>query len=499
MKDSDIPTRFVIPWANSAGAPYIRPIPVASQIGVTPGAASLTDGFPPVTMQPEGSGGVPPFGQDWNGILQQITQWNQWQQAGAPIGYDPTFSSSIGGYPKDAVLLAAIGSGNYWSSTVDDNTSDPDAGGAGWIVFGGISMLGISGAATTYTQAQNNLQLVRTNSASPMQDTLPGTSPGVLAAGTIIRITNGEATALLSVSVGIGAALFSPRSKTVLGPGQSLVILSDGTNYHVVSIPDRVIIKANATYLFVSLSGNDSNDGLTAATPLALMTTAFNLALREWDLASYEVTCQVAAGSYNEATDCHGTLVGLGGGFRFLGNVSNPALVNNSINNANAFCFGAGGGAQITVEGFTLQNSSGPILFTDGQGAFLRQGSNIFGVGSVQMSAADGARMILIGSYSITQSANAHFVANAGGVIEQGAASIVITTVGTPNFANAFAIGGQLGLIFLNQASLNFAGSGATGKRFDATTNAVVSTSGGGPNFFPGSVAGTTSTGGQYA
>ena len=35
-------------------------IPVPSQIGITPGAASFTDGFPPLTATPIGSGGIPP-------------------------------------------------------------------------------------------------------------------------------------------------------------------------------------------------------------------------------------------------------------------------------------------------------------------------------------------------------------------------------------------------------------------------------------------------------
>jgi hypothetical protein len=38
----------------------------------------------------------------------------------------------------------------------------------------------------------------------------------------------------------------------------------------------------------------------------------------------------------------------------------------------------------------------------------------------------------------------------------------------------------------------------ATGKRYDVTENGVISTAGGGANYFPGNAAGTTATGGQY-
>lgn len=134
MKIADIPTKFNIPFANSAGAGYITTIPEASQIPITPGRASLTTGFPPLTFLPVGSGGVPPFGADMNGLMKQVTQWSRWQAAAGPVPYDGTFSTAIGGYPKGALVGATSFSG-FWISTVDDNTSNPEAGGANWLPF----------------------------------------------------------------------------------------------------------------------------------------------------------------------------------------------------------------------------------------------------------------------------------------------------------------------------------------------------------------------------
>lgn len=135
MKAASIPAKFPIVWANTAVSPYIRTIPEASQIGITNGAASLTDGFPPLCFQPEAAGGTAFWGADNNGILQQITSWNQWQQAGGPIKYDATFSAAVGGYPAGAILSSASIVGQFWISTVDNNTSDPDTGGANWLTF----------------------------------------------------------------------------------------------------------------------------------------------------------------------------------------------------------------------------------------------------------------------------------------------------------------------------------------------------------------------------
>src|ERR1700728_925368 len=131
MQASTIPVKFDIPWGYSAGTAYIRAIPTASQASITPGAASLTDGFPPLNAEPVAAGGIPPFMQDFNGIFNQVTSWLRWFQGGGPVNYDATFSASIGGYPKGAVISSAT-LGLFWISTVDNNTSDPDTGGAGW-------------------------------------------------------------------------------------------------------------------------------------------------------------------------------------------------------------------------------------------------------------------------------------------------------------------------------------------------------------------------------
>lgn len=135
MKYTDIPTKFVIPFADSAGAGYTREVPTDSQIGIHDGWASLETGFPPLNFLPIGAGGVPPFGQDMNGLMNQATAWNRWQGAGSPLKYDAGFQTDIGGYPKGAMLAQAANNGQFWISNVDDNTSNPDTGGANWINF----------------------------------------------------------------------------------------------------------------------------------------------------------------------------------------------------------------------------------------------------------------------------------------------------------------------------------------------------------------------------
>ena len=134
MQAANSPPKFPKVWGQNAGGPFIRPIPVDSQIGINPGFASLNDGFPPLTMTPIAAGGVPPFGQDMNGILNQITEVLQWQQAGGYWQFDANFAAAIGGYPLGAVLSSKVVLGRQWMSTVDNNMTDPDsASAANWM------------------------------------------------------------------------------------------------------------------------------------------------------------------------------------------------------------------------------------------------------------------------------------------------------------------------------------------------------------------------------
>lgn len=129
MQLSQIPARIFAAFANAGNK---RTIPVASQIGITAGAASYTDGFPPLTFTPLNAGGVPPAGQDFNGILNAITAVQQWQAGGGLFTYDATWSTANGGYPKGALLLKADGSG-YWRNLVDNNAVNPDTVGTNWV------------------------------------------------------------------------------------------------------------------------------------------------------------------------------------------------------------------------------------------------------------------------------------------------------------------------------------------------------------------------------
>ena len=131
MNESSAPSKMPLPFASSGSK---NTIPESSQIGTTPGAASLVDGFPPLTMTPLAAGGVPPSGLDMNGILYEISALTRWFSAGGNFQFDAAFAadSNIGGYPQGAIVQKTNGTG-FWRNTVDGNSTNPDTGGAGWV------------------------------------------------------------------------------------------------------------------------------------------------------------------------------------------------------------------------------------------------------------------------------------------------------------------------------------------------------------------------------
>lgn len=129
------PQIVVKPFGATAVNPdnITLPIPVAPP--VTPGQASFDLGFPPVTMLDPALGGVPPFGQDFNGVFYTITSYLAWLQGGGEFSYNAAFVAANTGYAIGAVLKSASTAGRYWYNTTANNANDPDVTPAGWIAY----------------------------------------------------------------------------------------------------------------------------------------------------------------------------------------------------------------------------------------------------------------------------------------------------------------------------------------------------------------------------
>ena len=163
MQLSDIPDSFKRIWASGASGTYKRAIPELAS-GLPTGQASLELGFPAACFTDIGAGGVPPDGRDFNGIYEAITAWCQWLSAGVPAQYNSAFSTAIGGYPK-YTILASTTTGVLWQSTAENNTTDPDSGGAAnWIsvIPAGLTVAG----GADYVAGTDNAKFLSSKAAA---------------------------------------------------------------------------------------------------------------------------------------------------------------------------------------------------------------------------------------------------------------------------------------------------------------------------------------------
>ena len=109
------------------------------QPGQDPEDATWSDGFPNVTMQPVESGGLPPKGMDFNGILNALSATIVHMQKGNLFYFDKAYCDAFGGYQKGAVLLADDGT-KVFISVADKNTNNPNQNPQYWEVIAGIGL-----------------------------------------------------------------------------------------------------------------------------------------------------------------------------------------------------------------------------------------------------------------------------------------------------------------------------------------------------------------------
>ncbi len=223
MQLTNTPAKLVLPFAN-AGAK--NTIPTASQIGITAGAASLVDGFPPLTRTPIASGGVPPSGLDMNGILFELSAILRWANAGGGYAFDGTFAadSNVGGYPKGARIMRSDGLG-YWFNTVENNTTDPEntgagvAAAAGWVpdYTNGVTTVAMASANVTLTPVQYGKPVIVITGT--LTANLNLIFPNLANEWTVINNTTGAFTITCKTAAGTGLVV-----------NTAALIVGDGTN-----------------------------------------------------------------------------------------------------------------------------------------------------------------------------------------------------------------------------------------------------------------------------
>lgn len=226
MQASDIPYKFAQIWAAAAAAGYVTdPIPET----ITGAAASQELGFPPITAEPIGSGGVPPDIADFNGMFSYLSGWANWFQAGAPVRYDATFQSDIGGYPEGAIVESASTPGRFWISTTDNNAGNPDTGSTNWRPWPWFHTAATGTASLSRITSFTNYQVsVGATVTLPPASTAEGALFAFYAAGAC-TIGSGGAGGTFSGGPMTGA------TSVALATNDWLMVVSSGANWRVLS------------------------------------------------------------------------------------------------------------------------------------------------------------------------------------------------------------------------------------------------------------------------
>lgn len=280
------------------------------------------------------------------------------------------------------------------------------------------------------------------------------------------------------------------------------VNLAAGTKQVYITMPAAQVawvrerLTAARTY-YVRTDGADTNTGLSDTAGGAFLTIqkAMDVVYGTLDIGGMAVTIQVAAGTYTDGVLQSSPQVG-SGTITLLGDATTPANVVISTTSANcvevqsnAVLYLGGFKFQTTTSGSAVRAFRDGILHLNGKvdfGTLAASGSHIF--------SASGGKVVVSADYNVTGAAAVHLDAAEQGNISVGGRTVTFT--GSLAYSTAFARCAKLS--YLAAQGMTFSGGTITGTRYTVTENAVVRVDGGGASYFPGSVAGSTATGGLY-
>lgn len=249
----------------------------------------------------------------------------------------------------------------------------------------------------------------------------------------------------------------------------------------------REVLTAARTY-YVRSDGSNNNTGLTNSASGAFLTLAKAISVvAALDLSTFAVTIQIGlAGSYAGFSVTAPFVGSSGSSVTVLGNTASASsyVITSTVTVQNQ--------ATIIINGVDFSPTSGDALAVQ-RGSFVTLGVNTFGTATArQILATDSSTVTIAGILTMDGGAAQWILATGNSTISSNGFAHVFS--GTPAYSTTVAA--QTGSII---SVVNGAPSGsATGTRYSAVTNAVIFTNGGGANHFPGNVAGSTATGGQY-
>ena len=316
---------------------------------------------------------------------------------------------------------------------------------------------------------------------------------GVITANSICQGISASIRALGHARANYVNGLDAGTSYYVQDATPTYVLVFDPTNLDDLNaLSSRAKLTANRTY-YVRTDGSDSNSGLlnTAGGAFLTIQKAIDVA-SQLDMGGFDVTIQIANGTWTQAL----TLKSHAGEGKIILLGDEGTLTNVTISTTSASCITATEiSGRYAIRGLRLQTttSGSGIIATGNRVDIEFQNCNFGAIVDHGISASNGAAIKATGHYTISGGGATHWNILIGATLAVQGRTITIT--GTPAFSTAFCAAARGAICTVNGNT--FSGS-ATGVRYDAITNAVIFTSGGGATYLPGGTSGTTATGGQY-
>lgn len=269
MQSTDLPAKFLVAFARDDASKV--EVPVTSP---DPTRFSQTLGSPPLTGVPIEAGGSPPQLPDFNGAMNQLSRGVLWTLAGGRFPYDNAWAANaeVGGYPRGAVLPAALGAGSIgmgeWYNNVQDNVANPDTAGTGWVPgyhYGATALTSQTGGTVTLTPAQAAKTVITL--AGALTSNLVLVVPAWVYRWTFYNATSGGFT--VTVRTASSAAVTIPQD------GQPYDVRGNGTTVSRVEVivPNASTTVAGITRLAtVGETASASSDAI-AVTPAGMAQT----------------------------------------------------------------------------------------------------------------------------------------------------------------------------------------------------------------------------------
>lgn len=269
----------------------------------------------------------------------------------------------------------------------------------------------------------------------------------------------------------------------------------------------REVLTADRTY-YVRPDGNDANSGLANTSTGAFLTISYatNIVVKTLDCAGYNVTVQLASGTYNEAVVLETLGVSIPaispdtftGGFQIIGSSANPANVTISTSTFTN-CFSVIG-IDVGLNGMTLSaNGECEINAMEHAGVV---GQNLIFSGSpsyAHINSVDHANVQLISNITINSGSalGSCFVSakQARFIVFGLVTDTTVTVNSTPAFGDSFIGVHNLGYFEI----FSIIAGTATGQQYFVSNNSVLNTAGAAASssYIPGNSSGFSGSGGQ--